>query len=148
MSLNWQEKKDLELKRTQAIEEYWQVINPKEGSIVASNPLIQELVELCRASDAFVITAFKTENWEAAGDELDEELLLAEVAFYQKFVGFARKLENDRARVLGEIGSIKSEKKAKSSRENGKKGGRPRKLLESEREEQFGFTGSEGLFSE
>lgn len=29
--------------------------------------------------------------------------------------------------VMGKIGSIKSEKKAQSSRENGKKGGRPRK---------------------
>jgi hypothetical protein len=31
------------------------------------------------------------------------------------------------------LGSIKSEKKAKSSRENGKKGGRPRKSLTKER---------------
>lgn len=147
MSLNWQEKKDLENRRTKAIEEYWTVIDAPEGSIKAKNPLVQELVELCRASDAFVVTSFKTENYELQIQRLvrtgictpaekkiledfREELLLAEVAFYQKFVAFARKLENDRARVLGEIGSIKSEKKAKSSRENGKKGGRPPKNKE------------------
>jgi len=34
-----------------------------------------------------------------------------------------------RAAVMAEIGRVKSPKKAKSSRENGKKGGRPRKAL-------------------
>ena len=33
-----------------------------------------------------------------------------------------------RAAVMAEIGRVKSPKKAKSSRENGKKGGRPRKV--------------------
>lgn len=32
------------------------------------------------------------------------------------------------------LGSIKSDKKAKSSRENGKKGGRPKKLKEQNKE--------------
>lgn len=137
----------LEKQKIKAIEDYWQVIDAKEGSTVAKNPLVQELVELCRASDAFVLAATKKENYEfqiqrleSAGictatekkifDDFQEELLLAEIDFYQRFVAFAKKLENDRARVLGEIGSIKSEKKAQSSRENGKKGGRPRKNKE------------------
>lgn len=33
--------------------------------------------------------------------------------------------------AMSEIGKVKSEKKAKASRENGKKGGRPRKVKPS-----------------
>jgi hypothetical protein len=41
------------------------------------------------------------------------------------------------SRVMSYLGSIKSEAKAKSSRENGKKGGRPRKVM-SENTDSFG----------
>lgn len=81
----------LEKQKIKAIEDYWQVIDAPEGSTVAKNPLVQELVELCRASDSLAVISFNAQIW-LGEDEMEDKIMLAEVDFYQKFVALAKKL--------------------------------------------------------
>lgn len=53
--------------------------------------------------------------------------LHTQVFFNRNHTGVAKTVISDASFAAKTLGSIKSEKKAKSSRENGKKGGRPKK---------------------
>lgn len=134
--MKWQEEKELKEKKEKLADEYF--------SLQEKMNFAKELAMLCRASDNYTASALRVENYELqiqrleqadictpaekkVLQELNEELLLDEVDFYSAFVEFVKKFSSESSRVHSEMGSKTSELKKKTSAENGKKGGRPRK---------------------
>lgn len=124
--MKWQEEKELKEKEAKLIDEYF--------SLQEKMNFAKELDMLCRASDNYTASGLRVEKYEEQGEqdkkilqELNEELLLAKVEFYSTFVEFVKKYSSESSRVHSEMGSKTSELKKKTSAENGKKGGRPRK---------------------
>ncbi len=133
--MDWETRKELKAKREKVMKEYWQIVDPEnEGTIRSKNVFIRELEELCNYSDSFVLASSRLEHYcdKAEQDkkvvqDLEDELLDSEVDFYSAFVAFAKKFSSESSRVHSAMGSKTSELKKKTSAENGKKGGRPRK---------------------
>jgi len=129
--MKWQEEKELKEKKAKLSDEYF--------SLQEKMNFAKELAMLCRASDNYTASALRVEKYEEQEEqdkkilqELNEELLLDEVDFYSAFVDFVKKFSSESSRVHSEMGSKTSELKKKTSAENGKKGGRPRKLIQNE----------------
>ena len=115
------------------MKEYWKLADPEEKGYSAP-ALVKELDELCRLSDSFTSADSRAERYAASSEqdpkvvqELDDELLQAKVDYYSAFVAFVKKFSSESSRVHSAMGSKTSELKKKTSAENGKKGGRPRK---------------------
>lgn len=124
--MKWQEKKELKEKKAKIDDEFF--------SLQEKSNFAKELARLCRASGTYTASALRFENYEKQEEqelkifhELNEELLLDEVDFYSAFVEFVKKFSSESSRVHSEMGSKTSDLKKKTSAENGKKGGRPRK---------------------
>lgn len=128
------EEKELKERAAAAKEKFWQIVDPKnENSITSKDEFIQALRELCSCESSYTAACLRAEDYEQNEviDEkvrwrLEEEQLAAEVDFYESFVNFIEKFY---APAQKKGGKSKSEKKAAASRENGKKGGRPKKTL-------------------
>ena len=124
--MKWQEEKELKEKKAKLDDEFF--------SLQEKSNLAKELARLCRASGTYTVSALRVENYEEQEEQdkkilqsLKEELLLDEVDFYSGFVEFVKKISSESSRVHSEMGSKTSDLKKKTSAENGKKGGRPRK---------------------
>lgn len=124
--MKWQEEKELKEKKAKLDDEFF--------SLQEKSNLAKELARLCRASGTYTVSALRVENYEEQEEQdkkilqsLKEELLLDEVDFYSGFVEFVKKFSSESSRVHSEMGSKTSDLKKKTSAENGKKGGRPRK---------------------
>jgi hypothetical protein len=124
--MKWQEEKELKEKKAKLDDEFF--------SLQEKSSFAKELARLCRSSGTYTASALRVENYEKQEEqelkilhELKEELLLDEVDFYSAFVEFVKKFSSESSRVHFEMGSKTSERKKKTSAENGKLGGRPRK---------------------
>lgn len=124
--MKWQEEKELKEKKAKLDDEFF--------SMQEKSNFGKELARLCRVYGTFTASALRFENYEKQEEqdkkivqELKEELLLDEVDFYSAFVEFVKKFSSESSRVHSEMGSKTSDLKKKTSAENGKKGGRPRK---------------------
>ena len=124
--MKWQEEKELKEKNAKLDDEYF--------SLQEKSNLAKELAQLCRSSGTYTASALRVENYEKQEEqdkkrlqELKEDLLLDEVDFYSAFVEFVKKFSSESSRVHSAMGSKTSERKKKTSAENGKLGGRPRK---------------------
>ena len=119
------EKKELKEQKTKLSDECF--------SLQEKMNFAKELAMLCRASDSYTASALRYEKYVEEDtdnkilEELEEELLVDEVAFYSAFIEFVKKFSDENSRVFSALGSKTSERKKKTSAENGKKGGRPRK---------------------
>jgi hypothetical protein len=133
--ITWQERKELNEKKETVMKEFWQIVDPKdEGTITATNVFVRELQELCNISDNYATASVRLERYEDKEShdketlqDYQDEVLADCVEFYTAFVAFAKKYSSESSRVHSAMGAKTSEKKASTSRENGKKGGRPRK---------------------
>lgn len=131
---DFKKRKELKENLETAKKEFWQIVDPNDNGDIHGTPFIDELQGLCRLSDALAVADRRLEVYEENGEqdakerqELEDEELSAEVDYYTAFVAFAKKYSSESSRVHSAMGAVKSEKKASASRENGKKGGRPRK---------------------
>ena len=126
--MDWQTRKELKQNFETLMRDYWKLADPEDKG---NSAFVKELDELCRASDAFALADSRAERYaESSKDlqELDDELLQAKFDFYSAFVAFVKKFSStESSRVYAVMGSKTSERKKKTSAENGKKGGRPRK---------------------
>lgn len=132
--ITWQERKAQKEKLESVREEFWQIVDPENKGDIWGSPFIAELQKLCNLSSAFADADRRLENYaekepqdKKVIQELEDEELTAELDYYSAFVEFAKKYSSESSRVHSAMGAVKSEKKALASRENGKKGGRPRK---------------------
>ncbi|MBO4711613.1 hypothetical protein J5681_06840 [bacterium] len=136
--MDWQTRKELKEKLEVVMKDYWAVVDPdNEGTLHPKNAFVRELDELCRLSDFFTLADSRSERYAEEKEqdkkvvqELDDELLQSKVDFYSAFTAFVKKFENESSRVHSAMGSKTSELKKKTSAENGKKGGRPRKKID------------------
>lgn len=135
--ITWQERKAQKEALENVKKDFWAIVDPQNKGDIHGSPFIDALQKLCNASDAFALAgrhldvyAEKDEQDKKELQELEDELLTAELDYYSAFVTFATKYGSESSRVHSAMGAVKSEKKANSSRENGKKGGRPRKNTE------------------
>lgn len=136
--MDWKLKKELEEKKEALMNEYWQIVDPdNEGSIIAKNNLVRELNELCNLQSHFTAASERLDEYAQRQvfdkkilEQLEDEVLFEQVEFYSAFVAFVKKFESESSRVHSAMGSKTSELKKKTSAENGKKGGRPRKKAE------------------
>lgn len=124
--ITWQERKELTEKKESVMNEFWQIVETSEFA--------KALQRLCNASDNYATASVRLERYEDQESqdkniltEYQDEVLADSVDFYSEFVSFFKKYNSESSRVHSAMGSAKSEKKASTSRENGKKGGRPRK---------------------
>lgn len=124
--MKWQEEKELKEKVAKLDDEFF--------SLQEKSNFAKELAMLCRASGTYTASALRVEKYEEQEEqdkkilqELNEELLLDEADFYSAFVSFVKKFSSESSRVHSAMGSKTSERKKKTSAENGRKGGRPRK---------------------
>ena len=131
--MDWETRKELKENFDVVMKEYWKLADPEEKGYSAP-ALVKELDELCRLSDSFTSADSRAERYAASSEqdpkvvqELDDELLQAKFDYYSAFVAFVKKFNSDSSRVHSAMGSKTSELKKKTSAENGKKGGRPRK---------------------
>lgn len=125
--MDWRERKELNKQKEKAMSEFFELV---ESSEYAKN-----LQRLCNSSANYSGADRRHEVYEVYEDEkdknilqdLEDDLLQASVEFYTEFVSFFRKYNSESSRVHSAMGSKTSELKKKTSAENGKKGGRPRK---------------------
>ena len=119
---------NLKTKKEAVMNEYWQIVEHGENI-----NFIRELIELCRLQSNLSSTSTRYDIYEEEGaehkvlKELEEEEELESLEYYSAFNSFVRKFENESSRVHSAMGAKTSELKKKTSAENGKKGGRPRK---------------------
>lgn len=124
--MTFQERKELEEKKESVINEFF--------TIVESSEFAKAMQRLCNASDGYAEADARLERYEEQSEQdksimqdFQDDLLRSSVEFYSEFVSFFKKYSSESSRVHSAMGAVKSEKKASASRENGKKGGRPRK---------------------
>ena len=121
--INWKEKQTLEEKKEKLLSEAFELTEKLNFA--------KELENLCRTSDAFTSASNRLEYAETENaqtlKEFEENELIEEVNFYFTFVEFIKKYNSESTRIYSKMGSKTSEIKKKTSAENGKKGGRPRK---------------------
>lgn len=134
--MDWQTRKELKQNFETLMKEYWKLADPEEKGYSAP-AFVKELDELCRASDSFALADSRVERYAESSEqdskvvqELDDELLQAKFDYYSAFVSFVKKFSSESSRVHSAMGSKTSELKKKTSAENGKKGGRPRKKIQ------------------
>ena len=133
--MDWKLRKELEEKKEKLMSEYWRIVDPSnEGSIIAKNNFVRELNELCNLQANYAHACERLDEYTQRQvydkkfvEELEDDVLAEQVEFYSAFVAFVKKFESESSRVHSAMGSKTSERKKKSSAENGKKGGRPRK---------------------
>ena len=124
--MTFQERKELEEKKESLMNEFWK--------IAESSEFAKAMQRLCNASDSYATADARLERYEEQSEQdksilqdFQDDVLRGSVGFYSEFVSFFKKYSSESSRVHSKMGSAKSEKKASASRENGKKGGRPRK---------------------
>lgn len=133
--MRYQEEKEMKERAAAAKAKYWQIVDPNnESSITSKDEFIQALRELCNFESSYTAACLKVEDYEQnevidknIERQYEEEKLIAEVEYYEAFCSF---IETFYARAQKKGGQSTSEKKTAASRENGKKGGRPRKAAE------------------
>lgn len=128
--MRYQEEKEMKERAAAAKEKYWQIVDPNnESSITSKDEFIQALRELCNAESNYTAACLREEEADDKNTKqfYAEETLVAEVEYYEAFCGFVEKFY---APSQKKGGQSRSEKKTAASRENGKKGGRPRKAAE------------------
>lgn len=133
--ITWQERKELKEKLENVKKDFWQIVDPENKGDIHGTPFIDELQKLCNASDEFALASKHLDVYaerepqdKKVIQELEDEELTAELDYYSAFVAFAKKYGSESSRVHSAMGAVKSEKKALASRQNGKKGGRPKKI--------------------
>lgn len=120
--------------KEKALEEFWQIVDPNDNGIIKStNIFVRELQELCNLSSNATAADIRLEHYEETRGadkkiikELEEDADRASTEFYNTFVTFVKKYNSESSRVHSAMGAKTSERKVCTSRENGKKGGRPR----------------------
>lgn len=124
--MTFQERKELEEKKETVMNEFWKIADSSEFA--------KAMQRLCNASDSYTTADKRLERYEEQTEQnkdslldLQDDVLRGSVEFYSEFLNFFQKYSSENSRVHSQMGSVKSEKKASASRENGKKGGRPRK---------------------
>lgn len=136
--MDWKLKRELEEKKEKLMSEYWQIVDPNnEGAIISKNNFVRELNELCNLQANYAHASERLDEYTQRQvydkkfvEELEDDVLAEQVEFYSAFVAFVKKFESESSRVHSAMGSKTSELKKKTSAENGKKGGRPRKKAE------------------
>ena len=126
--IDWKERKALNEKKETVLNEFWQ--------IVESSEFAKALQGLCNVSDNYATASCRLERYEEQPEQdknilqdYQDEVLQDSVEFYSEFVKFFKKYNSESSRVHSAMGSKTSELKKKTSAENGKKGGRPRKKI-------------------
>lgn len=130
--MEYRKEKELKERGLAAKEKYWQLIDPNnESAICSKDEFIQALRELCNFESSYTAACLKVEDYEQnevidknIERQYEEEKLIAEVEYYEAFCSF---IETFYAQAQKKGGQSRSEKKAAASRENGRKGGRPKK---------------------
>lgn len=130
--MTFTEKKEWQERAEVATQKFWEIVDPNnESAIRSKDEFVQALRELCNCQANYTAACTRAEDYEQEKDIdenlrlfYDEDVLTTKVDYYEAFCGFVEKFY---APSQKKGGQSKSDKKAAASRENGKKGGRPRK---------------------
>lgn len=133
--IDWKERKELKEQLEVLRKDYWQLVSPmSDTDIFSKNPFIHGLQKLTNSASNFSSACRQVELFaEKFPDDkknlqdLEDTELQEEVEFYALFNEFVKKYSSESSRVHSAMGAKTSELKKRTSAENGKKGGRPRK---------------------